>query len=116
MDITELIELLCEKFGIAFDSASKTLTPYIKQIMVEVQTGQVALAKLGLLFGVLSIIIAIVLFVLEDKVDLDGFGGGFGTIFSLIGVTLIVMGSVKLVRWATMPTYMTINYIKQLIS
>lgn len=59
MNITEVIELLCEKFGIVFDSASKTLTPYIEKIMLELQTGQVALAKLGLLFGVLRKSLAI---------------------------------------------------------
>lgn len=35
MNITEVIELLCEKLGIVFDSASKTLTPYIEKIMFE---------------------------------------------------------------------------------
>lgn len=116
MDYTEVINLLCEKFGIAVDWAGENLTPYLQTIVQEITIGRTKMVATGLWISVAVVVIGIALTIIDwDECRLDGAGKGFGIAFIIIGLILIGVLAVVLVKWKYMPTYMTAQYIKSLV-
>lgn len=116
MDYTEVINLLCEKFGIAVGWAEENLQPFMQTIIQEIAVGRAKMVSTGIWMAVAITVISIVIVIIDwDEYKLDGIGKVFGLVFAICGIVAICVLAVFLVQWKYMPTYMTAQYIKSLL-
>lgn len=131
--IIQVIDALCEKFGIVVDWTSKNVIPYVetlckKLIIYEISTS-IAWMVIMTLISIGSIIATKRFYPtfkngLEKEKNSYECGWGIGSVFAIIGivfinfVTICVLGTqiMDIIKCATFPEMYIFEYIRALIS
>lgn len=113
MDATQIINLLCDKLGIAADWAGENALPVIQTMAEELVAGSIKELTLCMWVGVAVIIVGLgVLLWASQDVYRDPV---IGWALVVIGCATLIMCGVFRIEWQTMPTYKAVEYIAKLI-
>lgn len=130
--IIQVIDALCEKFGIAIDWTSKNIVPYVETLCKKLVTYEICTSIICIVFmillGVASIIAAKRLTPIfkeglkRDRQSYCDFGWIVGTPFAIVGliiIGIIIIGTIgqqimDIVKCAVFPEMYIFEYIKKL--
>lgn len=131
--IMQVIEALCEKFGIVVDWTSESVIPYIEALSKKLVKYEIITSFfwiiLMLLFSVVSIIAAKKLYPvfkkgIEKERDTFEIGWELGTGFAIMGlvainliaIIVIAVQSIDIIKCITFPEMYMFEYIRTLIN
>lgn len=111
-DLTSALQLLCDKFGLAFNSA--------KQLLPELVHYKTTLYGAGTVTAIIITITGAILFAyglhLHSKRSYEGEGWWVtGMCLTLIGSMVAIGVGVEYIKWATAPNIAALEYLKDLV-
>ena len=109
MDITSALQLLCDKFGLAFNSA--------KQLLPELVHYKTTLYGAVTVTAIIITIIGAILFAyglhLHSKHSYEGEGWcGAGLCLMIVGAGVAIGACVEYIKWTTAPNIAALEYLK----
>lgn len=112
MDLTGALQLLCDKFGLAFNSA--------KQLIPELVRYQTALNLSSVILGCVLLVVGLILLRIGYKAYKKDYCDGCGWIvvgasLGFIGVLLAITCGPHLLQWVYAPNIGAIEYLMDLI-
>ena len=128
--IIQVLDNLCQKFGIAFDWANENVIPYIQELMTRYIHYKISMDIVGIVVGIMLIIATIVLIKLDiyahtkfEESDGDSIGWAVmfyfsivaQTLMGLIGITVIGTGVCDLIQNIFVPEITVYEYITGLM-
>lgn len=115
VQVIEVLEYLCEKFGIAIDWTQENVMPYVETLIDKYIQWEIATSWMWIIaFGVLAVIGVIVIvadFVLWDT----GVASVFGFFASVGGIIAIVYHAHTIITCYHFPEMQIVKYISQLM-
>lgn len=88
----EVIEALCEKFGLVIDWTSENVVPYLQDLMGRIVKYEIATSIFWIIFISIFFIISLLLFIKSNKNNPDS---GTSFIFSILtGILLFMVTSI----------------------
>lgn len=84
--IIEVLNDLCMKFGLAIDWSQENVMPYLKELAGKYISWEIATSWAWIVLGVIAILIGIVLWIFECKINVDD-------VFYLIAFALFAFGA-----------------------
>ena len=111
-DLTSALQLLCDKFGLAFNSA--------EQLLPELVHYKTTLYGAVTVAAIIITIIGAILFAygmhLHNKRSYEGEGWlGIGSCFMIIGGMVAIGVGVEYIKWTTAPNIAALEYLKDLV-
>lgn len=119
--IVEVINTLCDKFGIAIDWGQKNILPYIQDLMSRYINYEIVTSAMWLIISIIAIIsgILIVKKIHKRNVagvfdDADDFLECISIILMIIGVIVFFVQAYDIIECATIPELQLCEYLKRL--
>lgn len=127
--IIQVINTLCEKFGIAINWTSENVIPYIEVLCRKLVTYEICTSVMWIVFWLalsISAMIATKKFYPAFKAGLDDWdndGWIFGTVFSIAGLVIIYITSIAvitietgdIIKCLTFPEMYVFEYVSALL-
>ena len=112
MDLTGALQLLCDKFGLAFNSA--------KQLIPELVRYQTALNLSSVILGCVLLIVGLILLRIGYKAHKKDYCDGYGWIcvgasLGFTGFLLATICGLQLLQWVYAPNIGALEYLKDLV-
>lgn len=131
--IIQVLDVLCEKFGIAIDWASENVIPYVEVLCKKLITYEIAMSVASMIFSLVLIISSIIATKmlypvfkrgLEKEQHTWGVGWEVGSTFAIIGLVIINLASIisfiinitDIIKCATFPEMYIFEYVSRLIN
>ena len=114
--IIEVLNFLCEKFGIVIDWSSDNVMPYIQTLCEKYITWEINTSIFWLVFGVIFIISGIILIICDWKLCWYVGPTVFGVIFIIIGISMLCVQILDIIKCNTFPELQLVEYVKSFIS
>ena len=111
-EIIEVLEYICEKFGIAIDWTGENVIPYLQELMTKYINWEISTSTVW-------IVVAAIIFIGGLSLTIYGFKGDnigaliFGVIFCLIFFLVIVYQIFDIVECMTFPEKALFDYINR---
>jgi len=123
--IIEVLEYLCDKFGIVCDWTSDSVVPFAKQIAEHYIKWEITTSIVWCIFSVIVISLSVILIMRGIKVrndrqhsdDDDGIGRiVIGSFLAVIGVVILMTQILDIVKCINFPELQVFEYVKRLLS
>lgn len=113
--IIEVLDNLCEKFGMAIDWTAENVLPYLQELCGKYISWEIATSIMWLVLGTLLIIGGAILCILDIKTKLDTFGGALLTVGALViiaGLVVAIFQVLDILTCCYFPEKHIFEYIK----
>lgn len=119
--IIQVLDALCEKFGIVIDWTSANVIPYLTTLMGKLVQWEIWSSVAWIVFAVIGTVVCVVLFILSIKRfdEWDIFTAiliPIAVIGGLIAISVLVMEIMDIIKCLTFPEMFVFEYIQNLIS
>lgn len=108
----EIINLLCEKLGLAVEWAGENIVPQAEELMAQLAATQCSLNRLFWIIGFIVFVGCIALIICDTKFNWSyGAVTTVAIIFGLFSVTVFVVCLVYTIKWKQMPDIMCYKWL-----
>ena len=110
--IIEVLNYLCQKFGIVIDWTQETIFPYLQGLMDKYISWEIATSWMWIVVAGVMIIGGIVLIILDEVLCWRGFGACFGIGVIVVGVIVAICQVTDILTAIHFPEKQIIDYIQ----
>lgn len=119
--IIQVLDALCEKFGIVIDWTSANVIPYLTTLMGKLVQWEIWSSVAWIVFAVIGTVVCVVLFILSIKRfdEWDVFTAiliPVAVIGGLIAISGLVMEIMDIIKCCTFPEMFVFEYVQNLIN
>lgn len=112
----KVFDYLSEKFGIVVDATNKDVLPYLQTLGDKIVNYEKSIALMWIVVGTISAILGLVLFFIGCAKNWDGWNWLLLTIFTGIGVIIIIFNMYTYIGCVTFEEKIILEYIEDVIS
>lgn len=109
--VIEVLNYLCQKFGIAIDWTSDNVMPYLQSLCEKFISWEIGTSTLFLIFGVVFALVGIVLIIIDIRCEWFGIGIIFGGIICATAVGIILCQAYDIITCNTFPEKKLFDYL-----
>ncbi|MBO5388406.1 MAG: hypothetical protein J6A59_09735 [Lachnospiraceae bacterium] len=110
-EFIEVVDYICEKFGIVVDWSNGELVPYLQSLMDKIVDYKSGIAWLWITVAIVCVIAAIVCFI-YDHCNGDGGWSVLGFLLAITAITVAIVNAYTLVTCNTFPEKIVFDYIE----
>ena len=130
--IIQVLDVLCEKFGIAINWTSENVIPYIEVLCKKLVTYEIATSIASMIFMLILVMASIIATKMLYPVFKEGIenqeyyedGWSIGTIFAIFGLVALYIATIvvfacqitDIIKCATFPEMYVFEYVSRLIN
>ena len=112
--IIQIINILCEKFGLIIDWSQNNILPYIQQLSDKVIKYEINTSIAWIIIGILMLILSIIAIKIGLKIDDDVFSVFLtlvSIVFIIIGISVIAVQTFDIIQATSLPEKTLWEYI-----
>lgn len=131
--IIQVLDVLCEKFGIAVDWASENVIPYVEVLCKKLITYEIAISIASMIFMLILVVASIIAIKMlypvfkrgiEKEKSTYDVGWEVGSVFAIIGLVILYLATIitfaceitDIIKCVTFPEMYIFEYVSGLIN